>query len=105
MTEMNWICLVLFDLNSRIFGPCLAAIDRIAILVLQIWWDQGAECATGEAVQDFAFQYALRCMMANGFPPVSNSASKDNGKKLPPVSNSVPNDNVHHSFCRLNEDD
>jgi hypothetical protein len=32
--EMNRICLVLFDMNNRILGPCLAAINRILISVL-----------------------------------------------------------------------
>jgi hypothetical protein len=31
MNEMNRICLVLFAMNNRIFGPYLAAIDRILI--------------------------------------------------------------------------
>jgi hypothetical protein len=31
MTEMYRICLVLFDMNNRIFEPCFVAIDRIFI--------------------------------------------------------------------------
>jgi hypothetical protein len=30
-TEINRICLVLFDANNRMFGPYLAAINRILI--------------------------------------------------------------------------
>jgi hypothetical protein len=34
ITEMNRTCLVLYDMNNRIFGPYLAAIDRILISIM-----------------------------------------------------------------------
>jgi hypothetical protein len=34
ITEMNRICLVLFDMNNRKFGPYLAATDKILISVM-----------------------------------------------------------------------
>jgi hypothetical protein len=34
IAEMNRICLVLFDVNIRIFGPYLSAIHRILISVM-----------------------------------------------------------------------
>jgi hypothetical protein len=35
ITELNTICLVLFKMNSRIFEPYLAAMDRILVSVMQ----------------------------------------------------------------------
>jgi hypothetical protein len=35
IAEMNRMCLVLFDMNNRIFGPYWASIHRIPISVME----------------------------------------------------------------------
>jgi hypothetical protein len=48
IAETNRICMVLFSMNNKVFGPCLAAIHRISISGMP--WSAGDQFALFESV-------------------------------------------------------